>query len=98
MGRTFVHLLTGIPPIDFPTDETTGKINWRNQTVDVDNFLAETTGKINWRNQTVDVDNLLADFIDELMEPLPEKRPENSQVILEKLKTISLLITSAEPK
>ncbi|HBK99329.1 MAG TPA: serine/threonine protein kinase [Microcoleaceae bacterium UBA10368] len=78
MGRTFVHLLTGIPPLDFPTDETTGKINWR--------------------NQTVDVDNLLADFIDELMEPLPETRPENSQVILEKLKTISLLITSAEPK
>lgn len=78
MGRTFVHLLTGIPPLDFPTDEKTGKINWRNQTVEVDNFLA--------------------DFIDELMEPLPEKRPENSQVILEKLKTISLLITSAEPK
>ncbi|NJK65772.1 MAG: protein kinase [Microcoleus sp. CSU_2_2] len=67
MGRTFVHLLTGIRPIDFPIDETTGKIHWRNQTVEVDSFLA--------------------DFLDELMEPLPEKRPKNSQVILEKLKT-----------
>jgi serine/threonine protein kinase len=77
MGRTFVHLLTGIRPIDFPVDEKTGKINWRNQTVEVDNFLAN--------------------FLDELMEPLPEKRPENSQVILEKLKTIDFLI-NAEPK
>ena len=78
MGRTFVHLLTGTPPIDFPVDEKTGKINWRNQTVEVDNFLAN--------------------FLDELMEPLSEKRPENSQVILEKLKTIDILMTNAEPK
>jgi serine/threonine protein kinase len=78
MGRTLVHLLTGIRPMDFPTDEKTGKINWRNPTVEVDNFLA--------------------DFLDELMEPLPEKRPENNQVILEKLTTINLLITGAAPK
>lgn len=78
MGRTFVHLLTGRPPIDFPINENTGKINWRNQTVEVDTFLA--------------------DFLDELMEPLSEKRPENSQVILEKIKTIKFSITCAEPK
>jgi eukaryotic-like serine/threonine-protein kinase len=78
MGRTFVHLLTGIRPIDFPIDEKTGKISWRNQNVEVDNFLA--------------------DFLDELMEPLPEKRPKNTEVILEKLKTIDFLITCGKLK
>src|SRR6476469_220531 len=66
LGRTFVHLLTGLQPSHFPVNEKTGKINWR--------------------NQAVDIDPLLLDSIDELMEPLPENRPENTQVILEKLK------------
>ena len=66
LGRTFVHLLTGIQPIDFPVNEKTGKINWR--------------------NQAIDIDPLLVNSIDQLMEPLPENRPENTQVILEKLK------------
>ncbi|MEG4353698.1 serine/threonine-protein kinase [Microcoleus sp. LAD1_D3] len=66
LGRTFVHLLTGIEPLDFPVNEKTGKINWRNQAVDIDPLLLES--------------------IDELIEPLPENRPENTQVILEKLK------------
>ncbi len=66
LGRTFVHLLTGIPPIDFPVNSTTGKINWR--------------------NQALDVDQSFVDSIDQLMEPLPENRPKNTQVILEKLK------------
>ncbi|MEO6861114.1 MAG: serine/threonine-protein kinase [Microcoleus sp.] len=66
LGRTFVHLLTGLPPIDFPVNPTTGKINWR--------------------NQALDVDQLFVNSIDELMEPLPENRPQNTQVIVEKLK------------
>ena len=66
LGRTFVHLLTGIQPIHFP--------------------INEKTGKINWRNQAIDIDPLLVNSIDELIEPLPENRPENTQVILEKLK------------
>ncbi|MBE9097504.1 serine/threonine-protein kinase, partial [Tychonema sp. LEGE 07203] len=78
LGRTFVHLLTGLKPIDFPVNPTTGKINWR--------------------NQAVDVDQLFVDSIDELMEPLPENRPKNSQAILEKLKNIEFLMTSTEPK
>ncbi|MEG3842695.1 serine/threonine-protein kinase [Microcoleus sp. herbarium14] len=78
LGRTFVHLLTGLQPIDFP--------------------VTAKTGKINWRNQAVGVDQLLVSSIDELMEPIPENRPENTQVILEKLKNIDLLITGAEPK
>ncbi|WP_293342734.1 MULTISPECIES: serine/threonine-protein kinase [unclassified Microcoleus] len=78
LGRTFVHLLTGLPPIDFPVNPTTGKINWRNQAVGVDQSFVE--------------------LIDQLMEPLPENRPENTQVILEKLKNIELLIAGAEPK
>jgi len=77
LGRTFVHLLTGLPPIDFPVNQQTGKINWR--------------------NQALDVDQLFVDSIDQLMEPLPENRPKNTQVILEKLKNIQLLMTSTEP-
>ncbi len=77
LGRTFVHLLTGLQPIDFPVNAKTGKINWR--------------------NQAVGVDQSFVDSIDELMEPLPENRPENTQVILEKLKNIQLLMTSTEP-
>ena len=78
LGRTFVHLLTGLQPIDFPVNPKTGNINWR--------------------NQAVGVDELFVSLIDELMEPLPENRPENTQVILEKLKNIELLITGAAPK
>jgi len=76
LGRTFVHLLTGLQPIDFPVNQQTGKINWRNQAVGVDEWLLSS--------------------IDELMEPLPENRPQNTQFILEKLKNIDLLITSTE--
>ncbi len=72
LGRTFVHLLTGISPIDFPVNPKTGKINWRNQAVGVDEWLLSS--------------------IDQLMEPLPENRPENTQVILEKIKNIDLLM------
>jgi serine/threonine protein kinase len=79
LGRTFVHLLTGLQPIDFPV-------------------TAPKTGKLNWKNQAVGVDQLFVSSIDELMEPLPENRPENTQVILEKLKNIELLITGAAPK
>jgi eukaryotic-like serine/threonine-protein kinase len=68
MGRTFVHLLTGIPPRELTTDEKTGKITWR--------------------DRAFGVNNLLADLLDELMESLPEKRPENTEVILERLKII----------
>ncbi|TAF91149.1 MAG: serine/threonine protein kinase [Oscillatoriales cyanobacterium] len=57
LGRTFVHLLTGLQPIDFPVNPTTGKINWR--------------------NQAVGVDELFVSLIDQLMEPLPENRPED---------------------
>ncbi|MEG3881006.1 serine/threonine-protein kinase [Microcoleus sp. herbarium19] len=78
LGRTFVHLLTGLQPIDFPVNAKTGKINWR--------------------NQAAGVDELFVSSIDELIEPLPENRPENTRVILEKLKNIELLITAAEPK
>jgi serine/threonine protein kinase len=68
MGRTFVHLLTGIAPRELTTDEKTGKINWR--------------------DRALGVNNLLVDLLDELMESLPEKRPENTEVILARLKII----------
>ena len=32
LGRSFVYLLTGKHPIDLPEDETTGRLNWLDQT------------------------------------------------------------------
>ncbi|WP_019487271.1 4-Cys prefix domain-containing protein [Kamptonema formosum] len=42
--------------------------------------------QIIWRNSTVKIENYLADFIDEMMNIKPEKRPKNTQILLKKLK------------
>ncbi|NEQ39347.1 MAG: protein kinase [Okeania sp. SIO3I5] len=41
LGRTFVHLLTGQSPMNFPTDRKTGKIIWRNYAPQVSPLLAD---------------------------------------------------------
>ncbi|NEP80155.1 MAG: protein kinase [Okeania sp. SIO3B3] len=69
LGRTFVHLLTGQSPMNFPTE---GK-----------------TGKIIWRNYAPQISPLLADFIDELMNPVPQRRPKHTRFILKKSKELS---------
>ncbi|NEO52379.1 MAG: protein kinase [Okeania sp. SIO3B5] len=69
LGRTFVHLLTGQSPMNFPTE---GK-----------------TGKIIWRNYAPQISPLLADFIDELMNPIPQRRPKHTRFILKKSKELS---------
>lgn len=41
LGRTFVHLLTGQSPMNFPTVRKTGKIFWRNDAPQVSPLLAD---------------------------------------------------------
>ena len=41
LGRTFVHLLTGQSPMNFPTERKTGKIIWRNYAPQVSPLLAD---------------------------------------------------------
>ncbi|MEB3340967.1 serine/threonine-protein kinase [Okeania sp.] len=69
LGRTFVHLITGQSPMNFPTDRKTGKIIWR--------------------NCAFHISPLVADFIDELMNPVPQRRPKHTRFILKKSQELS---------
>jgi len=43
------------------------------------------TGQLMWRKLAAQIDEPFADFIDELMAHLPGKRPQNTQIILQRL-------------
>jgi serine/threonine protein kinase len=75
LGRTFVHLLTGIPPQDFSTDSNPETINWRESAKGLKPWTPLSKG--------------LADLIDELMEPEPKSRPENTWEISKRLESIA---------
>lgn len=66
LGCCFVHLLTGVHPLDIDDNPRTGKLEWRDR-----------APKVGPR---------LANLIDDLIEPSPEKRPQNTQEILHRLK------------
>ncbi|MBW4679893.1 MAG: serine/threonine protein kinase [Microcoleus vaginatus WJT46-NPBG5] len=65
LGRTFVYLLTGHDPNDFPE--------------------SPLTGELMWRDRAKQVSKPVADLIDYLMAPFPGNRPQNTQVILQRL-------------
>jgi serine/threonine protein kinase len=69
IGRTFVHLLTGKTPNDIGD-------NYRN---------ANTDDSWDWRPEAPHITPALADFIDYLMEMNSAKRPQNSQVLIDRL-------------
>ncbi|MDF5709084.1 MAG: bifunctional serine/threonine-protein kinase/ABC transporter substrate-binding protein [Nostoc sp. S4] len=77
LGRTFVHLLTGKPPLHLQEDEQTGKLIWRNQVSFHSNHWRNWLDKLRWRS--------LFDLLDEMMQPYWKNRPENTQVILQRL-------------
>ncbi|MBD2452370.1 tetratricopeptide repeat protein [Nostoc sp. FACHB-152] len=52
--------------------------------------IDQTTGKLLWRNKAPQIEKPFADFIDELMATLPGKRPQTTQVILQRLERIPL--------
>ncbi|MBD2680499.1 MULTISPECIES: bifunctional serine/threonine-protein kinase/ABC transporter substrate-binding protein [Nostoc] len=77
LGRTFVHLLTGKPPLNLEEDHQTGKLIWRDQVIFNSNYWRNWLEKLRWRS--------LFDLLDEMMEPYWKNRPENTQVILRRL-------------
>ncbi len=81
LGRTFAHLLTGKHPLDLHEDPQTGILSWQN-------FVPHSS---NLRNNFIDQlqRQSLLDFINELMQPLWQKRPKNTRIILNRLKKIS---------
>ncbi|MBD1902056.1 protein kinase [Trichocoleus sp. DQ-A3] len=64
LGRTFVHLLTGRPPIDFQDPQT---------------------GQLIWQDSAPKISPQLKQLIDDMMAPLPERRPQSAQNILQRL-------------
>jgi len=71
LGRTFIHLLTGINPR-------------RMLESDVDELI--------WRDAAPQILPELADLIDNLMAISPQKRPQNTEVILKRLDAIDSLV------
>lgn len=57
------------------------------------------TKKIIWRNVTPKISEQLANLIDDLMAPLPENRPQNTQEILQRLQLVnnSSFLTTLNP-
>ncbi|MDF0554696.1 serine/threonine-protein kinase [Kamptonema sp. UHCC 0994] len=49
-------------------------------------FITNDTEKIIWRNSAIKIESYLADLIDEMMNIKPENRPQNTQLLLNKLK------------
>ncbi|MEB3827738.1 serine/threonine-protein kinase [Phormidium sp. CCY1219] len=72
LGRTFVFLLTGKEPNEFPEDPRTGQLQWRQ----------DRSGRFPTNAQ---IPNPLADLIDYMMAPFPGNRPPNTQAILQRL-------------
>ncbi|RMH76750.1 MAG: hypothetical protein D6680_07520 [Cyanobacteria bacterium J007] len=76
LGRTFVYLLTGKEPGEFPEDSRTGQLLWR------DRAGRALVGR---DRQT----QALADLIDYTIATFPGNRPQNTQVILQCLQDIA---------
>ncbi|MBE9038880.1 protein kinase [aff. Roholtiella sp. LEGE 12411] len=48
----------------------------------------EKTGKLVWRDKAQHIDKFLSDLIDDLISPFPGQRPQNTQIILQRLNEI----------
>lgn len=70
LGRTFVHLVTGISLNKIKSDDKTGRLLWR--------------------DKAPHIDKPFADLIDDLMAPFPGQRPQNTQIILQRLQKLPL--------
>lgn len=55
-------------------------------------FYNPQTDELQWREYAPDISPLLADFLDEIMARLPMNRPENANVMLEKLTNLETIL------
>jgi WD40 repeat protein len=77
LGRTFVYLLTGKHPNEF------------NNAYEHDLYTDELE---NWRDEATEVSPVFANFIDQLMARPLQKRFENTQAILQRLKEVDEIL------
>jgi serine/threonine protein kinase len=71
LGRTWVHLLTGKSPLDFPENPENHQIIWDDQNINIEKSFAK--------------------FLEKMMNPQPEKRPQNTQSITKRLNCLKML-------
>ncbi len=76
LGRTFVHLLTGIHPVDLE-DQGTGKFVWRDKVRQISQSNFDLISVLRWQK--------LCDLLDNMMEESCKNRPRNTQIILQRL-------------
>ncbi|MGC1393860.1 MAG: bifunctional serine/threonine-protein kinase/ABC transporter substrate-binding protein [Coleofasciculaceae cyanobacterium] len=101
LGRTFVYLLTGKHPYEFPIEQIKNETalqsgNFAVTKSFVDLFRSKPaqelplliTKKLIWQSETSKVSDQLANLIDDLMAYLPENRPKNTQELLQRLQAI----------
>ncbi|WP_414544794.1 protein kinase domain-containing protein [Nostoc sp. CCY0012] len=50
----------------------------------------ERTGRLLWRDKAPHIDKYLADFIDYLIAPFPGQRPQNTQIIIQRLERLPI--------
>lgn len=81
LGRAFVHLLTGIHPLDL---------------CDPYRHDIYTDELENWRDKAPQISPLLGDFIDQLMARPIQGRPRDTQTILERLSDIKEILYPAK--
>ncbi|BAZ16100.1 serine/threonine kinase [Calothrix sp. NIES-4071] len=77
LGRTFVHLLTGVPPCDISDIQKSSHFNWRQYLPVKNNSRSSVISKFRTK--------LMCDLLDSMMEHDWEKRPKNTRVIIASL-------------
>lgn len=102
LGRTFVYLLTGKHPYEFPIEQIKYETTLQSNTFAVTKTFVDlfrgkpaqkispslTTKKLIWRSETSKDSDQLANLIDDLMASSPKNRPKNTEEILQRLQAI----------
>lgn len=102
LGRTFVYLLTGKHPYEFPIEQINSEATLPSDAFAVTKTFVDlfkgkpahelppalTTKKLIWRSETTNISDDLANFIDDLMASFPENRPKDTQDLLQRLQAI----------
>lgn len=82
LGRTFVHLVTGVQLIDLPTDKKTGNLIWRDKAPQIDKSFADFIDELmaalpGQRPQTTEV---ILQRLEKLPQQIKNYRLANSQI------------------
>ncbi|WP_413165518.1 protein kinase domain-containing protein [Capilliphycus salinus ALCB114379] len=88
LGRTFIHLLTGQSPMNFPTEEKTGKIQWKNQANQISDVFADLINELmqpSPKNRPKNT-RLLLQRLEKVREKITQEHKNISKTALSQLK------------